>query len=130
MSFGQYLKEHMKEQKITQAELAEKIGVARSTVSMYTSDVSLPPVDVLSKIEFILGLDHFEVLAVTAEQKENIRNTIKAQVKDVYGKEAVELLEALPHLTKAGKEKLLERVSELMEIKKYNTNWMLDILSE
>ena len=55
---------------------------------------------------------------------------IKAQVKEAYGREAVEVLEAFPYLTKVGKEKLLERVSELLEIKQYNTRWMLDLLSE
>ena len=130
ISFGQYLKEHMKMQKTTQAELAEKIGVARSTVSMYTSDISFPPDDVLTKIESALGLDHIDVLSVAAAQKEDARKEIKEQVKEIYGKEAVDILEAFEYLTKPGKEKLIERASELLEIKKYNTKWMFETLGK
>lgn len=130
VSFGQYLKEHMKAQRITQAELAEKVGVARSTISMYTSDISFPPADVLSKIEAMLCLDHVEVLSVSAKQREDMRNVVKSQVKEAYGKEAIEILEAFPYLTRPGKEKLLERVSELLEIKRYNNKWLLDVLDK
>lgn len=129
-SFGQYLKRHMKEQKVTQQELADKIGVARSTVSLYVLDTTFPSSEVLGKIQTTLNLDSVEVAAITAAQKAELKDSANETIKAAYGKEAIELLECYSHLTKQGKEKLMERVSELLEIKRYNTKWLLDKLTD
>ena len=119
VSFGRYLKNKMKIHNVTQAELAEKIGVARSTVSMYTADITFPPCDVLAKIEKALNLDHLEVLQIEAMQRDESTTAIISEVKKHFGRESAELLEILSNLTKDGQKKLLDRGYELLQLKGY-----------
>ena len=53
MNFGERLKELRKGQRLTQQELAERIGVAKSVVSYYESGDRYPSYDVLIRIAHI-----------------------------------------------------------------------------
>lgn len=56
MSFGHYLKKRLKELNITQEELAEKVGVARSTVAQWTTDRAKPGVQYISSLAATLKI--------------------------------------------------------------------------
>ena len=58
------LTEALKERNITQAELAQKIGVTQSMVSHYTSGRKMPALDTFSRICEVLDLDANEILCI------------------------------------------------------------------
>ena len=47
---GRFLSELRKEKKITQEQLAEKLGVARRTVSRWETGSNLPDIDLLMEL--------------------------------------------------------------------------------
>ena len=55
MSFAKRLKQAMEEKQITQAELADRIGKGRSSVSQYLSGKNIPKEDVQKQIADVLG---------------------------------------------------------------------------
>lgn len=60
----QALKEALKQQPLTQAELALKVGVSQSMISHYISGRKLPALDTLSRLCTVLDLDANEILCV------------------------------------------------------------------
>lgn len=80
MNFGTKLKALRKEQKLTQQQLAERIGVAKSVVSYYESGDRYPSYDVLVRIarifhtttDFLLDLSKDSVIDVTGLSAEDI----------------------------------------------------------
>ncbi len=59
---GEFLKELRKEKNITQEELAEKMGVARRTVSRWETGANMPDMDILIDISDFYGVDLREIL--------------------------------------------------------------------
>ena len=59
--------EALKQQTMTQAELAEKIGVGQSMISHYITGRSMPALDTFSRICTVLDLDANEILCVERE---------------------------------------------------------------
>lgn len=56
--------EALKQRGLTQAELAQKIGVTQSMISHYASGRKLPALDTLSRLCTVLDLDANEILCV------------------------------------------------------------------
>ena len=73
MNFGEKLKKLRTSQKLTQQQLADRIGVAKSVVSYYESGDRYPSYDVLVKIarifhtttDYLLGVSKESVIDVT-----------------------------------------------------------------
>ena len=59
---GVFLKELRKEKNITQEQLAEKMGVARRTVSRWETGANMPDMDILIDISDFYGVDLREIL--------------------------------------------------------------------
>ena len=59
---GAFLKELRKEKNITQEELAEKMGVARRTVSRWETGANMPDMDILIDISDFYGVNPREIL--------------------------------------------------------------------
>lgn len=63
MTFGEYMRQAMTQMGISQAELARRVGVKRSTINGYVSGrrtkIALP---ILNAILHTLDLDAFEIL--------------------------------------------------------------------
>lgn len=80
MNFGCKLKELRTAQKMTQQQLADRIGVAKSVVSYYESGDRYPSYDVLIRIahtfhtstDYLLDFDKESVIDVTGLSKEDI----------------------------------------------------------
>lgn len=73
MNFGERLKELRHGQKLTQQQLAVRLGVAKSVVSYYESGDRFPSYDVLIKIahtfhtttDYLLGIERDRVIDVS-----------------------------------------------------------------
>lgn len=80
MNFGCKLKELRTGQKMTQQQLADRIGVAKSVVSYYESGDRYPSYDVLIRIahvfhtstDYLLDFEKENVIDVTGLSKEDI----------------------------------------------------------
>lgn len=123
---GQYLKQIMKEQKITQQELANKIGLARSTVGMYVSDNALPSLETWEKIAVALNIQPEELNKAITEITINEHLSKEANAREavigIYGKTAWKILEKVSLMTNEGKEKLLDRANEILKIAEYDAH--------
>ena len=56
VKMGSFLAELRKEQKLTQAELGEKLGVTNKTVSRWETGTYMPPVEILEELSRLYGL--------------------------------------------------------------------------
>ncbi len=73
MNFGKRLKELRNGQKMTQQQLASRLGVAKSVVSYYESGDRFPSYDVLIKIartfhtttDYLLGIERTRMIDVS-----------------------------------------------------------------
>lgn len=80
MNFGEKLKILRTNQKMTQQELATRLGVAKSVVSYYESGFRFPSYDVLIKIartfhtttDYLLDFEKQRVIDVTGMTEEDI----------------------------------------------------------
>ena len=80
MNFGEKLKKLRISQKLTQQQLADRIGVAKSVVSYYESGDRYPSYDVLVKIarifhtttDYLLDVSKDSVIDVTGLSDEDI----------------------------------------------------------
>lgn len=92
VDFGNVLKTLRIKENMTQAQLAQKLGLTKSVISAYETGLRLPSYDVLIHIaqiynvstDYLLGLEHKEVLDLSGLSKEEINallNLIKAMKK-------------------------------------------------
>ena len=80
MNFGEKLKQLRKNQKMTQQQLADRLGVAKSVVSYYESGDRYPSYDVLIKIattfhvttDYLFGIEHDRILNVSDLSEDDI----------------------------------------------------------
>ncbi len=68
VEFSQRLKQLRKEKHLTQAQVAERIGVTASMVSSYETDIRLPSYEVLVKIATLFGVTVDYMLCREAEK--------------------------------------------------------------
>ncbi|MFI3326164.1 MAG: helix-turn-helix transcriptional regulator [Clostridia bacterium] len=89
VDFGNRLKLLRLNKKLTQAQLAERIGVTKSMISAYETSMRLPSFDVLIKLayelkittDYLLGVDKrndLDIPSLTDKQKEAILTMINA----------------------------------------------------
>ncbi|MBR3058089.1 MAG: helix-turn-helix transcriptional regulator [Clostridiales bacterium] len=79
---GRFLSELRKEKKITQEQLAEKLGVARRTVSRWETGSNLPDIDLLMELSDLYEVDLREILD-GARKKEMLDQKTKETVLKV-----------------------------------------------
>lgn len=94
MNFGAKLKKLRTSQKLTQQQLADRIGVAKSVVSYYESGDRYPSYDVLVKIarifrtttDYLLGVSKESVIDVTGLNDKDIAivRVVVEALKDKY----------------------------------------------
>lgn len=85
MKFGEKLKEMRKANNLTQQQLADRLGVAKSVVSYYENGERFPSYDVLIKIartfhistDFLLGLDKKRTIDVSSLNEQDIAAIIR-----------------------------------------------------
>lgn len=80
LGFGEKLKELREKSRMTQKQLAERIGIGKSTVAMYESQGRLPTAFVLLKVartfhvstDYLLGADPVQRLDLTGLTEDDI----------------------------------------------------------
>ena len=83
MSFSSQLKKAMEEINMSQAELAEKTGLAKSSISQYVSGKNTPKEVTIEKIARVLGVTT-ELLNATSEEADSgkIKDSGKVSVAE------------------------------------------------
>ena len=104
VKMGSFLQELRKEKGLTQEQLAEKLGVARRTVSRWETGSNLPDMDILIELSDLYETDLREIL--NGERKsERMNEVLKEtvlQVADYSNEEKTRLLNRMHWLFIAG----------------------------
>ena len=80
MTFGERLRELRTNRKMSQKDLAARIGIAKSAISFYESDERLPSYDMLIKIartfnvttDYLLGIERNRTIDVSGLSEHDI----------------------------------------------------------
>lgn len=89
--FSDKMRQLRKKRHLSQRQLAEKLGIAKSTVSKFENDITYPSADILLemciifdiKADYLLGLDNKEWISVDGLNKtdkdaiQNMVNSLK-----------------------------------------------------
>lgn len=136
-----------KRMKLTQDELAERLGINRATISKYESGVIVPPIEQIRKIAHILDVSLIDILDLQPEgDKQEDRVLLTQLISELFSSQKDfpvemlsslyyfdenglrfddgiirELIETYESLNIEGKRKALERITELSEIPKYQS---------
>lgn len=115
MTTGELIKAARKKAGMTQAQLAEKLGISYVGVSQWENDLRNPKLDTLQRIASALGVPVQELISDwEAVDKEEFKRVF------IYGEGIKDRIDAaLDRLNDEGQEKAAERVEELTEIPKY-----------
>lgn len=82
---GQLIEKYRKEKKLTQVELADKLGVSKSAISKWENGNNLPDITLLEPLSEILGID--KLLLFTSEyeaKEENNEKTKQSKKKEIF----------------------------------------------
>lgn len=149
MTTGERIKAARKKAGLTQAQLAEKLGVPFQSISQWERDTRKPKMETLAKIAEALGTSVSELYDVSdsplmkalRNSMDQIANSAQGAASAamrplLYGNDVVsseedadpepqhtdtetKLLSAFSRLNEEGQQKAVERVEELAEIPKY-----------
>jgi len=86
--FDETLRRIRKEKGLTQEELAIKVHVARQTVSKWEKGLSIPDVDLLTRISEALDVELSELLGAQVAKEEN-RNEVAEQLAKISEQMAI-----------------------------------------
>ncbi len=119
MSFGVRLKQLRKEKGITQEQLAQILGVERSSIGKYEGkDKVMPSDDIKARIAEYFGVSVDYLLGLNLRQNDNTASNIPEEVKECT-QEELRLLVIVHRLNALGMQKVLEYATDLVENDKY-----------
>ena len=101
---GEFIQELRKEKGLTQEQLAEKVGVARRTVSRWETGYNMPDLDVLIELADLYDADLREILSgerKSEHMNEELKETV-LQVADYSNEEKTRLLRRMHLMFIAG----------------------------
>ena len=101
---GKFLQELRKEKGFTQEALAEKMGVARRTVSRWETGSNMPDLDILMELSDLYEVDLREILSgerKSEQMNKELKETV-LQVADYSNEEKTRLLKRMHGLFIAG----------------------------
>ena len=104
IKIGQYLQRLRKEKGLTQEQLAERIGVARRTISRWETGSNMPDLDILIELSDFYEVDLRELLS-GERRSEHMNKEMKEtvlQVADYSNEEKAGLLRRMHYLFIAG----------------------------
>lgn len=93
VDFGNVLKIQRLKENMTQAQLAQKLGLTKSVISAYETGLRLPSYDILIHIarifhvstDFLLGIEHKQEIdfsGISQEETNALLNLIRAMKKN------------------------------------------------
>ncbi len=74
MTFGDRMKELREKRKMSQKDLAERIGIAKSAISFYESDDRFPSYEVLIKVSRIFNVTTDYLLGIERKRTIDVSN--------------------------------------------------------
>ncbi len=104
MKIGRFLQDLRREKGITQEELAEKVGVARRTVSRWETGSNMPDLDILIELADYYDVDLREILngeRKSEQMDKELKETV-LQVADYSNEEKARLLQRMHWMYIAG----------------------------
>lgn len=111
--FSQNLRDFLSDKNMTQAELAEKIGVTPGAVTYWCNGQKLPR---MGKIDILADLFRCERTDLIYEN--GLKNAKKREFME-FSENEITLISEYRGLNKAGQEKVIEYISDLAENPKY-----------
>lgn len=107
MEVWQNIRNIRKAKKMTQQELADRIGKGKSTVQKYELGITCPPLDVIRKICLVLDCDFHDI--VQSDPPYQSTEESRRQAEELMGKEPGYLNSNIP-TEQSEKEKRVQRV--------------------
>ena len=104
IKIGKYLQELRKEKGLTQEQLAERVGVARRTISRWETGSNMPDLDILIELSGFYDVELRELLSGerrNGQMNEEMKETV-LQVADYSNEEKARLLRRMHWLFIAG----------------------------
>lgn len=131
MTTGQRIKEARKATRMTQKELAGKLGIAYQTLAQWENDLRNPKYDTLHRIADALGVGLLDLCGDRERElyKAGFKLGVYGTDHDIYGNlimkgytfstQEEQIVAVLSQLNSSGQQKAVERVEELTEIPRY-----------
>ena len=104
VKIGRFLQDLRKERKLTQEQLAERMGVARRTVSRWETGSNMPDMDILIELSDLYEVDLREILSgerKSERMNQELKETV-LQVADYSNEEKARLMRRMHWLFIAG----------------------------
>ena len=90
---GTFLADLRKEQKLTQAELGEKLGVTNKTISRWETGSYMPPVEMLEELSRMYDLTINELLSGKKLSAEEYKEMAETNIKETLSNSSFSLKE-------------------------------------
>ena len=122
MTMGERIHQLRNQQHMTQAELAQRLGVGRSAVLKYEKgEVKNIPYDTIKKMATIFGVTPAYLQCFDQWDEEQLADEVKLieRIQAVWGKEMVCIMQHYCELNEAGQKTMLTIAESLNELNKY-----------
>lgn len=116
MKFNERLRAIRKEKGLTQAELAEKAGIAVNSVRLYEAGARLPKLDTIARMAVAMGLTANDLIA---GQWGNFEGAFLSAEEFQQDDREAQLIYHFRNLNDNGQSVAVERVQELTQIPAY-----------
>lgn len=116
MNFNERLRAIRKEKGMTQAELAEKAGIAVNSVRLYEAGARLPKLDTIARMAVAMGLSANDLIA---GQWGNFEGAFLSTEEFKQDDRESQLIYHFRNLNDNGQSVAVERVQELAQIPAY-----------
>ena len=116
MDFSERLKTIRKEKGLTQAELAEKAGIAVNSIRLYESGKIVPKLDTIARIARAMGLTANDLVA---GQWGKFQGGFRSKTEIRQDDREAQLIYHFQNLNENGQSIALKRIEEMTELPRY-----------
>lgn len=117
MTMGEYIKQLRTEREWSQDELGKKVGVNRAAVQKWEKgSVENIKRTTIKKLSDVFGVSPCDLMKWDEEPEQTDPINL---IKEKYGSDTYELIELFSKLNEKGKSKILEELSDMVQLQKY-----------
>lgn len=117
MTMGEYIKQLRTEREWSQDELGKKVGVNRAAVQKWENgSVENIKRTTIKKLSDVFGVSPCDLMKWDEEPEQTDPINL---IKEKYGSDTYELIELFSKLNEKGKSKILEELSDMVQLQKY-----------
>lgn len=134
------LRELRNSRKLSQQELADLLGISKSSINMYERGEREPGLDTLEAMADFFNVDMDYLMGKTSEIKtfddkfdtETLSKGSKAYdlISECFGKQAAELVHLYDSFNEEGKEKLLDTAQDMSQLDRYKKGTRSELVEE